>query len=230
MSDSDDTSDKIDIILAELKKLQEYSKRKFEENKETNNKILKQVGDINKEISNLKKDNIQLKDIVNTQQTKIERLEKQLLDSTVNIQGVPFEEGEDLLDIVHNIFSKTNLKLTTSTINKIYRKKPKANGSPGQIIVKLNSNTVQRSLLNNTKKGKITAEDLGFKNNPAKIYVNQELTQSEKKIFFEARKLQKSKKWKYVWEKGGATLIKLTEDSQAIKVSSLQHLESLMKQ
>lgn len=130
------TVDKLDLILDELKTFKKYTSRKFDENKSITRKILDNFEDLKKDVVSLKKDNENQKKVVALQEEKIHTLEMRLLENTVSIQNVPWIKGEDLQDVVCKIALKLDNKLTTSSIVKVFRKKPKANGSSGDIVVK----------------------------------------------------------------------------------------------
>lgn len=218
---------KLDTILKELVSFKRFVVKKFEETKEANAKILASIDILNKEVNSLKRENARQKAEIAVQAKRIDSLEKQVLENSVHIQNIPFSKDEVVTDIVYNIASKLHIKLTTSSIVKVYRKKPKVNGRPGDIFVKFNTAATHDSFLSEAKKIKLSLSDVGFKGENSRIYINHELSQSGKLLFYEARKLQKQKNWKFVWEKGGSIYIRKSEGSDAVNILSIDQMLSL---
>lgn len=219
---------KIDQILKELISFKKYTIAKFDENKEANRKILKNFEEIKGEIKKLKLENEALKLELKNQKDKTHFLERQFLQSTLSIPNVPKDEGEDLRDIFYNIASKSGVKLTTSSISNIYRKKDKQNKNPGDIIVKIAAQATHDLLLAQVKKKKLTFDDIGFKGNSNILYLNHELTPLDKSILYEAKQLQKSNNWKYVWEKNGFIYVRKIEGGRVVRISSKENLKDLV--
>lgn len=219
--------DKLDLIIKEIKNLKLYNKKKFKEIEEGNSKIYNNVVELNKELAILKKENLNLKETVLKQKADINLLERQILENTVSIHGIPESKDENITNIVYNISSIADVKLTTSSVVKAFRKKGNLNGKPGQIIVKFSTSVVHDLLIEKVKRKGLKLADIGVKGNNEQIYVNHEMTQLEKSIFFEARKIQKNKNWKYVWEKNGLIYVKKEEGSQAIRINSIEQLNTI---
>lgn len=227
--DRDDSTseDRFNLILGELKSLKGYVTKKLDDIKEINSKILVNQEELKKEIKIIKKDSSKQKELILAQGRRINFLEKQLLENTINIQNIPVTDNEVVSDIVYNIFGKLNVKLTTSSVVKAYRKKPKVDGRSGDIVVKLGTASVFESILFEAKKKKLTTQDFGYKGESRKIFVNQELSFLNKLLLFEAKGLQRKNNWKFVWEKGGFIYIRKVEGEHAIKLTSLDQLKSL---
>lgn len=223
-SDNDQESTKLDKILKELISFKKYTKSKFEEIKENNKKIIANLEDLRKENHCLKLEIQKQKTIIANQGEKIEFIEKALLDTTVSIHKIPKLPNEDIYNIFCSIASKLGVKLTTSSVIKIYRKKEKGNNVPGVIIVKCGTESIKNALIKEGKKNKLSLQDIGFSGNDEPFYINQELTQERKTILYETRKLQKRYGWKYVWEKGGDIFLRKVEGGEAIKITSTSHL------
>lgn len=227
MSDSepDQSDDKLDVILKELISFKKSTAKEFEVNKKLSKQILLDITSLKKELNCLKTEVANQKVKLDEQNNKINFLEKQLLKSTINIPNIPKIQEEVLTDIVYAIAQKAELKLTTSSISSIYRKKEKKSGSPGDIIVNFNNISLHDNFIDQVKKRKLKLSDIGFKGDQNKLYINHELTILDKNIFFEARKIQKVKGWKYVWEKAGYVYIRKKEDGQAERISSIDQLK-----
>lgn len=225
--DQDITAGDLNIILQELKSFKTYVTRKFAEVKETNNKILTSHEDLKKELKLMRKEIVKQKEIITVQENRINFLEKQSVENTVHIQNIPVADNEVVDDIVSTITSKLGVKLTTSSIVKAFRKKGRSKNRPGDILVKFNTASTHDAVLAEAKKKKLSLLDIGFKGQTDKIFINQELTPSNKLLFFEARNLQKSKGWKFVWEKGGNIYVRKIEGAEAIKLTGIEHLKSI---
>lgn len=56
------------------------------------------------------------------------------------------------------------------------------------------------------------------------IFINEALSPYYRKLFYEARKVKIDKKYKYLWVQNGNILLKKTENSRIIKLSSMEDL------
>lgn len=225
--DDSTSEDRFNLLLGEIKSLKVYVTKKLDDIKEINSKILVNQEELKKEIKIIKKESVKQKELILAQGRRINFLEKQLLENTINIQNIPVTDNEVVSDIVYNIFGKLNVKLTTSSVVKAYRKKPKVDGRSGDIVVKLGTASVFESIRLEAIKKKLTTQDFGYKGESRKIFVNQELSFLNKLLLFEAKGLQRKNNWKFVWEKGGFIYIRKVEGEHAIKLTSLDQLKSL---
>lgn len=225
-SESDQTENKLDTILRELVSFKKHTTKELEENKKLNKQLLNEFGSIKKELKTLKTEVENQNQKLELQEKKINFLEKQLLETTISIPNIPEVQDEILTDIIYTIAKKLDIKLTTSSISNIYRKRKKNKEAPGDIIVKLNTKLLSDNFTSQVKKKNLKISDIGFKEDQKKLYINHELTVQDKALFFEARKRQKLYNWKYVWEKSGNIFIRKLEGGKVEKIISVDQLKS----
>lgn len=73
------------------------------------------------------------------------------------------------------------------------------------------------------------ANNIGFNNNNNKIIIVDQLTDTNRHLLREAKQLKRHG-FQYIWTKNGKVLVKRREDSDAIIITSIEHIETLKTQ
>lgn len=152
-----------------------------------------------KEVQSLREENSKLTgELLKMGEHRMRDLQQQRAKH-VEIIGVPFQESEDLISLMHRLAKHLQLNLAPSAIDEIFRTKSKR-----KIICKLVCYKDKAILMKNCKTLKPTTKDIGI-NNPSnqKIYLHDSLVPELAEIFWIAKKLQKDGKIDRVWPRGG---------------------------
>lgn len=175
--------------------------------------ILKQVCDENKE---LKKEVSSLKNRLNI-------LEQEQKDKNLIINGINYEDNENLIEKVSQVFTKLNVD--SHNIREASRLGKNKQNSP--ILVQLQNRKIKNEILQKRKKkGQLTALECGFTKN-RNIYINEDLTLENQLLFKIARKLRFEGKLKYTWIVDGKIFVKKTEESNAIKITNIDQFQNI---
>lgn len=148
------------------------------------------------------------------------------------ISGVPYAEEENLLAVIKAIGTEISVLITTADISDLFRLKKTDN-----IIVEFTRKLVRQQFFANyfkycraKKASSSTVPYFGgimLLNFPNRIYINDVLSPSMYKVLRAARKLVKDNIIKLAGSRFGVVEIKLSEKNNWIKVSSIDHLNSL---
>ncbi|KAJ8717005.1 hypothetical protein PYW08_005404 [Mythimna loreyi] len=181
------------------------------------------------------------KDYIIVLEDKIEDLQRCSRKNYIEIKNVPKKSQEtrqDLINMVLSLARNIDLELNKRDIKDIFRtqnKKKELNSPP--IIVELDSFILKQDLLRGTKtfniknKFKLQTKHLGFTvNEEVPVFISEQLTPKNARLFFLARDLAKSKHYKFCWTASGRVFVKRDENAKVIPVRSESQVHSLLLQ
>lgn len=192
--------------------------------------VSKNMSNLASEISLIRQENINLKKQVSELNEKVNYLEQSSKDNVVEIRGVPFIQGENLLNVLSKMSTVIDFEFNENMIDYYYRyKSSPENDSPGGIVVRFVRKIDMLAFMEKRKiKKNLNSRELGFMSGEATvIYVNQSLTQAKRKLLRAARKCKLEKSITYVWVSGGRILIRKNVGDPVIEVKSEEDLVKL---
>ena len=161
------------------------------------------------------------------------------------LRGVPYTDSEShqaLQDYISALAQYKGLELrpTDYTALRAIAKPALAsrrNGTHPKIIIKLSSNLLKTKLKARAK-GEGTREPLSLKHlgNPhwssstAKIYLSENLTPAQAKLFYHTRLFKRANLYKFAWTRNGYCYLRKAEGDQAIPIHTMEDLSSLLRQ
>ncbi|XP_025412571.1 uncharacterized protein LOC112685029 [Sipha flava] len=149
--------------------------------------------------------------------------------NNIEIYGIPKTSNENVYGIVKTIARILNCELSSDDIVYSSRKRSHHNNE-GNIVVQFNSKTVKDLLINSVKSryklnNPLTAKDINPNFSNSKVYLNDQLTQYNKKLFWLAREVTKCYDYEYKW--ANLTGIFMAKQGQIFKISNLEELQKL---
>lgn len=173
-----------------------------------------------------------LKDEVSELQCKLGQYENSLVSCELRINSVPYCENENLNVLFHTLCE--NLKICTPEIQQIYRIKARNNTAAPTILVKC-SKPYERNFVLKTiaahrrkNKGNLQLNMLGLNSNQP-IYVNENLSRTNFKLFQEARKFKKNNLLFSVFTLRGIVHVKRKESEEPVHIHSADQLHSFFR-
>lgn len=131
-----------------------------------------------------KEQNIKLSEEVSFLSKRINHLEQKSLNNNVEILGAPEKENENCVEILNNVASKLNVSLSVCSA---YRTFSSQSNKTRKIVAILDSKEHKHKLITEARKLKLKANILNAEWANENIYINEQMTQSNKYIFFKAR-------------------------------------------
>lgn len=216
------TSDKVTETLGKVLQpliqlsIDELVSKRLEVVSEGLSSLKKEVQLKNEQISQLSKQNAELKQTVMNQSHVIEQLEAYNRQDNVIIQGIPSNYAQAVVgtsnsntehssvteDLVLDLFQSTlNLDIQPGDISICHRLPKGDRQEHAPIIVRFTSRKARNAVL--AAKKKLRHES------SRKVYINEHLTRQSSKLYATARRLLKEKKVSQVWTKNGQVMIKL---------------------
>jgi hypothetical protein len=228
--------DKLNLILQHQRKTDETinQMKQMLENYETKIKYLTDEND------NLKSANQNLHKRLILTEDAINRMNQQQLSQNLEICGYDERNDENLLTIVQEIAQIYEVSINNTDIHEIRRKKfnnNPNNGLPAPIIVKF-YNKQKRDLImerNRTlklKKNMLQSFNLANNNNEANngrrfIYINEQLTKTNKFLFKKARDYRRAKKIERAWVRNGTIFYKITENGPLNLINNISDFDDI---
>jgi cell division protein FtsB len=174
------------------------------------------------ELNHCKKENEELKEEIQTLNSKLNDQEQYSKNYNLEFQGVPEHPGENVYHIVTDIARYLGCNITPDNIELCHRmrKSEKAAGKPANIIAKFYSRQIKESIISGRKNNRfVKAGDIGILNSENKIFVNEHLTRINRNLYWLARNTRQIG-YKYAWTKSGKIFLRKDDSSRIIRVLS----------
>lgn len=230
-SDSFENND--DVFVLDNKNIAESLKKIMNTMNELSKNMKERLDVIEKSVKMIEQvieENQMLKQKVDLLEEKVENLEQLALCGTVDILNVPFDTSESVTDKVCMICEKLNIKVNKEDVIKCYRLKNFSVNKPGKIVVKFSSVNISNKITAHSKRTKLQQKMFNPQIDDNKlIYINPTLTQNKRKLYAEAKKLQSSLNYKFLWMKNSTILMRKNEGGEVYKINKLIDLERLPK-
>lgn len=206
---------------------------------------------LNSEFEKLKDDNIQYSKEMNQMRKENETLHFDLMDTkkkyvqldqslranNIEIQCVPENKSEVLVNIVKLLGRAVNVGINENDIQyctRIAKLKPDSI-RPRSILIKFNTSRLRDTLLaavgayNRTHvQDKLNTHDLGFTSSEkSPVFVVENLSPENKNLHAAARIRAKELKYKFIWVRGGRIYMRKNETADKIYVRNLDMLNKL---
>lgn len=193
-----------------------------------------QYEDMRKKVEDLEQENHKDRQYILILENKIENLEKSQRKCSFEIKNVPKSKDETkstLMNMVCHLSSSLKVDLKINDIKDTYRASNKGENKP--IIVEMSSYIQKLNLMQAAKKyniqnknNKLNSHQLGLKSNTP-IFLSEHLTQKGNRLYYLAREMTKTLKFKFCWTSIGEVFVRKDENSAIIKIVSESHIKSI---
>lgn len=148
--------------------------------------------------------------------------------NNAEIKGIPMKKDENLFSIIEAISNKVNFPFPKSQINYIYRV-PMYNSKEKAIIVSFLNRYVKEEFLAASRAAKnLLAADVGFRDAPNRVYVNDHLNADFKTLLSKTKSLATEKGYSYVWVKFGKIHVRKNDSSRVLIVATVSDLNKIV--
>uniref|UniRef100_A0A2H1W956 SFRICE_028235 n=1 Tax=Spodoptera frugiperda TaxID=7108 RepID=A0A2H1W956_SPOFR len=190
-----------------------------------------------KEINQMRKENEMLRSELTDTRKKYDQIDQSLRANNVEIQCVPENKTEKLLNVVKQLGRAVNVSINENDIqycSRIAKMKPDSI-RPRSILIKFNTSRLRDNLLaavgayNRTHvQDKLNTHDLGFTSNEkSPVFVVENLSPENKNLHAAARIRAKELKYKFIWVRGGRIYMRKNETADKIFIRNLDMLNKL---
>lgn len=140
----------------------------------------------------------------------------------LEVVGVPETADESQLEIITALAKRSGVDLKPEDIDFAHRVQPQrqSSGRPRSIVLRLKTRHMKDKLLSATRKlHGATLKDIGLgSNNVTKIYVNEHLTQYNKRLLNLCKVRAKNLNYKFVWTKNCRVFVRKDEKSPPLTI------------
>ena len=216
--------------IVQIKESQSFLSEKYDCLNEDYNKLKKINAEQKAEITALKSESSDLKNTRIKEIEKIDNLEQYGRRQNLEIAGVPVQDGEDTNAVVVEVAKLLDVDILPSHISTSHRL-PKKIGQNGNvirtppIIVCFTNRDIRNKLYANRKQTRTLDLKKFSVNDTKNIFINENLTQSRKRLFWKTKQRAKNENWKYYWTHNGSILAKKDDDTDAIPIKSYLDLD-----
>lgn len=173
---------------------------------------------------------------INSLERKVEFLERNAKVTSIEIRNIPQpnkETKEDLRSIVRKTADVLHISLDSNTeIRDIYRSNSKAQVRP--IVVDFTTVSARDSFLVSSKKfnkehqsDKLSTRSLGIGGLNKPIYISENLTHSDRNLYFLAREFARQCDYSFCWTSFGRIYLRKAEGLPQIRIASERDLQNL---
>ncbi|CAH2208511.1 jg12306 [Pararge aegeria aegeria] len=201
--------------------------------------LIAQNEEFKKKIESLEQQRKEDRKYIAVLEDRIEDMQITTRKANFEIKNVPRKDTEtkdDLMEMVMCLSKSVSSSVTRTDIKDIYRVRPKKEGSKNTpIVVETSSTLLKTNILKCSKtfniqhKKKLRALHLGLKTGEdTPIYVSEQLTSKSSRLYFLARDLTRSKKYKFCWTAYGKVYVRREENSAIIAIRSEAQVQQLL--
>lgn len=206
------------------------------------NSVKTEINSITERVNRLEKkssETVQLKDEILDLKRKLLKQENSVVAGGIRIRGIPYRDNENLINIFSNICN--SLKIVTPQIeniyrlNKIYKENKPYSPTDEVIVAKLQSpydkNFLLRTIANYRRKNEtsLRQKHAGYDSDEP-IYVNENLTPHNHKIFQAALKLKKDGLIKATFTDRGLIYIRKHDSEEPVFIEFIDQLKQFFHQ
>ncbi|KAK5644647.1 hypothetical protein RI129_005947 [Pyrocoelia pectoralis] len=193
------------------------------------NSCLERIDSLSQQNTHLQKENAELKRQINEQNQYSRK-------NSLEIFGVPEIKDENVIRTVQVIAQSLGVNLDKQRIDAAHRLKSNLRkpNEPRGIIIKFISRLDKDDFLKARKvKRDFNTSHLShyftqLNVHPAKaIYINESLTYENKQLLNKCREFKKNKNVKYLWSRNGQIFMRMSDNSQVFKISSIESLRDV---
>ena len=219
------------VEITDIKASQAFISKKYDDLSIEHQKLLQINAQQKKEISTLKSQAADLENQGFKETEKIDGLEQYGRRQNLEIAGVPQQPNENTNSIVIEVAKLLNVVVPSDHISTSHRIPKKPNHStkdsvcPPSIIVRFTNRDTRNKMFANRK----FIRNLNLKQfsvpGTEKIFINENLTQTRKKLFWQTKQKAKKEEWKYYWTVNGNIFVKKHNNANAVLIKNVQDLQ-----
>ncbi|XP_046688830.1 uncharacterized protein LOC124374707 [Homalodisca vitripennis] len=150
--------------------------------------------------------------------------------NTVEIHGVPYNKGEDVLTVVKMVGRALDYPVEDMMVDACHRLRARdSSDRPPGIVVKMVRRIDAEGLLHKRRvKRNLNSHDLGMTDKPAVVvYVNESFSAGRRRLLNTARQAKREKGYTYLWIRGGKVLMRKSQGDPVKVLNSMDNISDL---
>lgn len=161
--------------------------------------------------------------------------EQRALLKDIEINGITEQKEENLQQIVTVISSKLGVELDPRDVDDVRRVGLRGGGAgglerPRPVVITFTRRAARDQMLraSRVRRG-LTTDAINIGGNSRRVYINEHLTKANRVLFSKARSVGSELNFKYVWTSNGGILMRRSDTSSILRVTSESILEKLQR-
>lgn len=191
------------------------------------NEIQKEMKELKLEIRRLVDKNLDLEKENQNLRDRLDELEQHHRLNNLEIKGLPADCDE--VEVVKEIGNKLGEEIVDTDID-ICHKVDIPHSKDRNVIVRFTRRSKRNAVLAKARKMRLTTDALGFEGASKPVFLNEHLTQKNKRLLGAAIAKKKSVAWKYVWTSNGKVLARRGESTPILRISTMSDVERMSAQ
>ncbi|KAH9372317.1 hypothetical protein HPB48_000164 [Haemaphysalis longicornis] len=180
---------------------------------------------LRQEIAHLLEANEALQDENKRLTRRVDELEQYTRLNNLEIKGISSDQDPvDVVKKIGDVLKEPVSSHDTDTCHRIPTRKP----GETNIVVRFVRRDKRHALLAKARKQKLTTKQLGLSQANA-VYVNEHLTQTNKRLLGAAIARKMEVAWRFVWTSGGKVFARKDEQMDAVRIQDFSDLTKMTK-
>ena len=185
--------------------------------------INKNLSALTQQVNDLQQQNVEKGKQLYEMDTRINKLEQQMINNNIEIGNV---NNEEMLPkhIIKNIGETLGITINDKDVKSGYRIKG------NKVIIEFASYNKKIDIMTKIKRHRIDATNINKDTGDEKfkfIYINDHLTFTNRKLLWLAKTKANELNWKYVWTKNGAVYARKNETSKPILIKNCADIDMI---
>lgn len=170
-----------------------------------------------------------LRSSVSKMQIELNEYQQRERQLNLEIFGIPESRNEDLIDITIRLANYAGVDLKHDNIIHATRIQPlvKVPDRPKSVVIKLRNRIDKDNILAGLRKKQLSTLDIQMPGESKRIFVNEHLTVSNKKIYKACRVAAAEKGFKYCWVKNCRIFLRKSDTSPIIHIKDESDMKKL---
>lgn len=181
-------------------------------------------------IKGLQAETCSLKSIVSEQAHEIQHLKTNQNDieqsnrlSNLEVHGIPFSPQENTIDLLTGLAQRINIEGFHPADIVAAHRLPVKSGAVPPVLIRFSSVSIKEQWMGyRGRLGYLPHDD-----SDPRIYFNENLTDSNRKLFWMARTRGKEKNFKFVWVRHGKIYAKQSQNSPLLRITDVGALDQI---
>jgi hypothetical protein len=187
----------------------------FEKQQKSQAQLIK---DLSSKVDRLNTELITRDKIISDLTDRISELEQSQLSHNMEICGIPITRNENVYDVVKNVADACSVPM--DGVQEIYREKARRKDQIPAIVVKFGTTGRRETWLKRKEGRKLKVDDILDNGSTAKVYINEQLTNINRRLLWLAKQKGREMSYKYIWSKNGKVFARRDDEMGVIHIKN----------
>lgn len=213
--------------MRELKSSMDFFNEKFEQAKQERSELEQENKSLKETNEKLLLDCETLRKQVFQHEQRITASDQYSRKCNLEVKGLPYAEGENLVNTVSHIGRLVNEPISESDIDACHRVPTKNQNVAPNIVLQFKCRSKRDAVLERARKIEFSTRDFGHESSEP-VLINEHLCPAMKQLLAMTVAQKKAKNWRFVWTRGGKVYARKDENSSVVHIRSAHDVEKIV--